>query len=162
MGWKKRYFVERAFSELALAGYEFDLTPEEMQDGLLSLDEMWATWDGLGIRAGYALPVNPDDSDLDQESGLPSYAVEATCKNLAVRIAAGKGKALGVTTMRAANQGMSSLMSIAAQPREQQFRSGVPRGAGNRTAPFYNPFLPPPKRGPLDISQGGDLDIPQE
>lgn len=162
MGWKKRNLVEKAYAELALAGYEFDLSPEEMDAGLQALDDMWATWDGMGIRAGYAMPSGPDDSDLDDESGLPAYAVETTAKNLAIRIAAGKGKALSPSTLRAASEGFTTLQRIAAYPRQQQLRSGVPRGAGGRIAPLYNPFLPDPKRDPLQVTQGGDLDIAQE
>jgi hypothetical protein len=33
MGWTKRALVTEAFGELALAGYDFDLSPEELPVG---------------------------------------------------------------------------------------------------------------------------------
>lgn len=162
MGWTKRQLIDEAFAELALQGYEFDITPEEQQTALRRLDTMMATWEAKSIRVGYSLPSSPTDSDPDQESGLPDTAVETVYLNLAGRIAAGFGKQLSADTRRNAAEGYAALMADAAMPRQQQFRSDLPRGAGNRCFPSNGPFLPPPCRDPLQIAQGGDLDIPSE
>lgn len=163
MGWTKRQLINEAFAELALQGYEFDITPEEQQTALRRLDMMMATWEARGVRVGYAFPASPDDSDLDTDSGMPDSAVETTYLNLAVRIAAGFGKQVSVDTKRAAREGFDVLLWGAAQPIEQQQPSTMPRGAGNRIyrnsqRPFYNA----PDNNPLDIAQGGDLNIAPE
>lgn len=158
--WTKRQLVTEAYGELALAGYEFDITPEEQQTALHRLDAMMATWEGQGVRVGYAFPTNPDDSDLDQPSGLPDMAVEAVFLSLAIRLAPGNGKQISPDTRRAARQGFLRLLREAAQPAQQQLPSTLPRGAGNRGwAMGQHPFFPTPSSDPLQLSQGGDLNI---
>lgn len=162
MGWTKRQIIDEAFSELALQGYEFDITPEEQQTALRRLDTMMATWDGLGIRVGYLLPSSPDESNIDADSGLPDYAVETTYLHLAMRIAAGFGKQLSADTKRSASEGYKALMARAAMPRQQQFSGTLPVGAGNRSFPTRGPFYPPPCDSPFQVDQGGDLDISED
>jgi len=162
MGWTKRDLVNAAFDELAIAGYEFDRSPEEDDAALRRLDAMQATWVGQGIRIGYALPSSPSDSDLDQESGLPDYAVETTFLNLAIRMAPGNGKQLSPETRRNASDGYDVLMADAARPRRQQYSGTLPVGAGNRTWPQRGPFYPAPTNNPLEVAQGGGLDIAEE
>jgi hypothetical protein len=161
--WTKRQLIEQAYDELALAGYVFDLTPEELQSALRLLDGMMAGWEGKGVRLGYALPATPDASDLDQLSGLPDRANEAVWANLAMRRAAGMGKTLMPSTLRLAREGYAALLVPLAQPRTQQLPSTLPVGAGNRTYGFpYRRFFPPPTTDPLPVEHGTDLDLTQE
>lgn len=159
--WTKRELIDAAFAELALAGYAFDITPEEQQNALRRLDTMLATWDGTGVRLGYALPASPDDSDLDQPSGLPDTAVEAVYMHLAIRLASGIGKVLTSDQRRIAREAFAPLMRAAAQPQRQQLPAGMPLGAGVRRYPSVaaGTFSPPPDRKPMQITQGGDLQI---
>ena len=160
MGWTKKQLIEEAYAELALAGYVYDLQPEEMQGGLRRLDTMLATWDMRGLSLGYLLPSTQTASDVDQDSGLPDVAIETVFLNLAVRIAAGFGKTLPASTLTAARDGFQALMARAAFPQEQQLPGTMPRGAGNR--PWRNinrPFFTKPDTSPLRNSQGNDLDI---
>lgn len=163
MGWTKRQLINEAFGELALQGYEFDITPEEQQTALRRLDTMMATWEARGVRIGYAFPSSPDASDPDRDSGLPDSAVETVYLSLAIRIAAGFGKQLTSDTKRTAREGFDVLLWAAARPIEQQLPSMLPRGAGNRIwRNSERPFFPAPDDSPLGISQGGDLDILSE
>ncbi len=160
MSWSKRQLVDEAFGEIAMQGYEFDISPEEQQTALRRLDSMMATWEAKGIRIGYAFPSGPDDSDLDTDSGLPDGAIEAVYSSLAVRIAPGFGKQVSSDTKTAAKDGYATLLWIAAQPIEQQLPNTLPRGAGNK--PWRNtssPFFPVPSDDPLAITQGGDLEF---
>lgn len=161
--WTKRQIVMEAYGELALAGYEFDITPEEVQTALRRLDTMMASWEGLGIQVGYAFPASPDDSDPDTPSGLPDKAVETVYLNLAARLAAGAGKALSPDTKRNAQTGYAVLLSAAAKPRQQQLPSTLPIGAGNRPwRVLGSPFFPQPSKDPLPVDCAGDMDIPPE
>lgn len=160
MSWTKEQIVAEAYGELALQGYVFDLSPDEMQTGLNRLDLLMAKWEGKGIRLGYPMPSSPDDSDLSQDSNLPLHAVEPAFMNLAVSLAAGLGKTVTNETKRAAREGLAMLTTAAAYPQEQQIPSTMPRGAGNRPWRFITqPFYPRPDQDPLQISQGGGLNV---
>lgn len=162
MGWSKRDLVGEAYAELALAGYEFDLHPEELQFGLRRLDTLMATWMAQGLQLGYAFGTTPADTDLDQDSGLPLIAVGAVYFALAINIAAGKGKSLLGSTKAGAKTAYDALVSNVAsqQAQEQQFRDGTPRGAGSKPWRTANqPFVQKPDTSPLQIADDGGLDF---
>lgn len=153
MGWTKREFVEQAFTEIGLAGYIFDLTPEELQTALRQLDSMMAKWNGRGIRIGWPMPSSPKNSDLDDPTDVPDSANEAIYCGLAVRIAPTFGKTVGGQTQFFAKEGYDLLLSQAAQPLEKQFPRTLPAGAGNKPwrnndSPFIRPPLDPLLAGP--------------
>jgi hypothetical protein len=158
--WTKRELVNQAFAELALAGYEFELTPEETQSALIRMDTMLAEWQGRGISLGYNLPASPSDSDLSEPSGLPDYAVSGVYTNLALRTAGMFGKTPPQTLIAAAAQGMQALWSIAAIPQQQQLRGSMPIGAGNKY--WRGPgrrFVTPPDLSPVQTGPSGNLDF---
>jgi len=160
MAWTKRELIEEAFGELAIAGYVFDLTPDEMQAALRRLDTMFATWVGQGVNIGQVVGITPADSDLDDDSGIPLIAAEAAYMNLAVRIAASKGKALNNSTVRIANEAYQSLIRTVAVSavREQQLRGGTPLGAGAKAVGgVRRPFTPEPVTTDLSNADNGDI-----
>lgn len=145
MSWSKRLLVNMSFDDLALAGYVFDLTPDEMQSAVLRMDAMMALWGIQGIRIGYNATVDPNDADLDQDSGIPDWANEAVYKGLAVRTAHSFGKMIQPSLAVAAKQAYDALLSqCAAFPPEMQFKGNLPVGAGWKlrnggSAPFIQP-----------------------
>ena len=155
--WTKRELVNEAFAELALAGHQFDLEPEEMQTALRRMDAMVAAWEAKGIRIGYALPSGPSSSDLDDASGIPDAAVQAVFLGLAVQLAPGFGKTLPPETRKSARDAYDALLIAAAQPPEQQLTSNLPMGAGFKRRERI--FFPIPDTSPVQTTQGGDLDI---
>lgn len=160
MSWSKRELIHEAFAELGLAASDFDLQPEEIQTALRRLDSMMATWDGKGIRIGYALPASPDESDPDQDSGISDTAAETVYLNLAIRIAPGFGKTVFVDTRRNARDGYDALLRDSAQPLPPQQPNTMPRGAGNKPwHPLSSPFFPTPTYSPLSVTGGGELEI---
>ena len=74
MSWTKRQFITQAFEEIGLAAYVFDLTPDQLDSALRRMDAMVAGWNANGVRINYPLPNNPEDSDIDQPSGVPDFA----------------------------------------------------------------------------------------
>lgn len=152
MGWTKRQFVEEAYTEIGLASYTFDLSPEMAQRGLRVLDSMMATWNAQNIRIGYLLPNSQGESDLDQDSGVTDQANEAVYLNLAIRLAPGRGKQLSADLRISAKQAYNALLAVAiGYPPERQMYV-MPRGAGNKN--ICRPFMPAPNTDPLQI--GGD------
>ena len=161
MSWTKRQLVAEAFGELALASYDFDLTPDELQAALRRLDTMMASWQGLGIQVGYSMATSQDDSDLDQDSGVAMLAVEAVYMQLACKIAASKGKALPTSTTRNAKQAYDTLvLNVAkAQVQEQQLAAGTPRGQGRKPWRSINPYVSSPDTSPLRAGGDGGLEF---
>jgi hypothetical protein len=162
MGWTKRQIVVQAFEELALAGYEFDLSPEELQSGLRRLDALMATWVAKGIRLGYAQGLGQADSDLDDDSCVPMLATEAVYMALAVRTAGSKGKSLSPGTLKTAKDAFDAMSSALAREevQQQQWPSGLPRGAGNKPWRTFNrPFMSRPDTSPIQGDEDGGLTI---
>ena len=160
--WTKRDLIREAFGELALAGYEFDITPDEEQTALRRLDAMLATWEAKGVRVGYAFPSGPDATDPDTDSGIPDQAVETVFLNLAVRLAAGFGKAVPMSTAATAREGYEALLWATARPVPQQLPGTMPLGAGNGPRLNRPQFFPTPDTSPLREGAGNSLDILQE
>lgn len=160
MTWTKGQFVDRAYEELALAGYEFDISPEEKQSGLSKLESLMATWSAQGMTLPYSFSEDPNQNET---SGLPLVANEAVYLALAQRIAASKGKSLNPSTQAAASEAKSSLLTwlMHQQVQEQQQPNGMPRGAGQKTwRSTQRPFYSEPDTNPLQTSGSGGLTLP--
>lgn len=138
MGWTKRQFVQRAFEEIGLAQYVFDLLPEQLQSAIYRLDAMCESWNGLGIRLGYPIPSSPQYSDLDEQTNVPDCANEAIYTNLAIKIAPMFGKQLPPTSMINAKQAYSAMLTKLA-PMPQMQLGTIPAGAGQKR--IYYPFI---------------------
>lgn len=138
----KRQFVNQAFEEIGLASYVYDLTPEQLNSAVTKLDSMMATWNAKGIRLGYPLVSNPDQSDIESDTFVPDSAFEAITTNLAIRLAPSYGKTVSQDTKAIAKDAFNTLLSRAAAPPEMQLPDAMPLGAGNRL--YDNPFTPPP------------------
>jgi hypothetical protein len=145
MSYTKRQFVQAAFNEIGLESYEFDLQPEDFDMALRRLDSMIAEWNAQGIRVGYPIPTSPEDSDLDEETGVQDAANEAIITNLAIKVAPAFGKTPAVETKISASKAYKTLLSKTMQVPKQQMPSTMPSGAGNRPwNGVYRPFLYPP------------------
>lgn len=131
--WTKQQLVDQAFAEIGLPIEVYNVGPDQMARALNRLDAMMATWYGAGIHVGYALASNPGDSSLESDSGLADITVEAVYLNLAIRLAPGRGKTVTPELRSSASQAYGTLERAAAQPLQQQFRSSLPLGAGNKT-----------------------------
>ena len=149
MSYTKRQFTTAALEELGLASYVFDASPEQLQSALRRLDALMAEWNGMGIRLGYPLPSSPEDSDIDEETGVPDWANDAIICNLACRIAPSYGKQTLPATMASANSGLNGILARFAGPIEKQLPAGMPVGAGNKNSdPFTEAPADPLQTGP--------------
>lgn len=147
MAWTKRQFITQAFEEIGLAAYVFDLTPEQLQSALRRMDAMIGGWNANGVRISYPLPSNPEDSDLDADSGVPDFANEAIYLGLAVRLAPSFGKTVSPETKAFADMAYSNMANQVAIPTpERQLPQTMPRGAGTKPwRNFNNPFVSRPQ-----------------
>ena len=161
MAYTKRQFIEDAFTEIGLADYVFNLTAQELASALRRLDSMMAEWYERGILLGYPLPTSPQESDLDEQTGVPDRANEAIIVNLACKLAPSYGKQVMPATMTAARAALNTLLVRAAQPGVMQFPTQTPAGGGNKYwGQFWGPFLRPPQEE-IDV-EGNPLDFDTE
>lgn len=146
MGWTKRDIINQAFEEIGLAGYVFDLQPQQIESAVRRLDAMMATWNGKGLRLGYPVPNSPGSGDPDQDTNVSDMAVEAMILNLAVRIAPIYGKTVSPDTKATAKGAYNQLMAQAAKPIEMQRDAyAIPAGAGHKGwRDARDPFLVQP------------------
>ena len=159
MSWTKRQYIVQAFEEIGLASYVYDLQPEQLQSAARRLDAMMAMWNGRGIRLGYPIPSSPEDTDLDQETGVPDSANEAVYLNLGVKLGPGFGKAVPMETKVAAKDAYNVVLARATKPPVMQLPKTMIRGAGQKPWRFNSdPFIDPPT-DPLKAGDDSVLDF---
>jgi hypothetical protein len=138
MGWKKRDFVTQAFDTIGIAGYVYDLEPEQLNFALRQLDSMMALWSSKGIKIGYQISDSADGSSLDDVTQVSAEANEAVYQNLSLRIAPGLGKQISPGLQIMAKQSYDALLIKAAMPGQMQFPGNMPIGAGMRGRQHYS------------------------
>ena len=132
MSWSKKQLLIQSFTEIGLADYVYDLTPQEMNSALLVMETLIAEWEGLGIRLNYPICFEPSDANINADSGLPMYAIAAVYLNTAVRIAASYGKVVQKETILNADTALRTLYVSFTQPPLMQYPGTIPAGAGNK------------------------------
>jgi hypothetical protein len=150
MGYTKREFVSAALEELGMADYIFDASADELQGICRRLDSMVANWSGIGVKIGYPIPVNPSDSDIDQQTGVPTWANDGIICSLAVRIAPSFGKIPQPETKSTAKQGYDVILQRCILPVEVQLPDTMPVGAGNKQWVWGGVFQPTPTDDAVD------------
>ena len=159
MSWTKRQFIEQAFDELGLAQYAYELDANQLNSALRRLDSMMASWDAKGIRLGYPLTANPDDSNIDDQTNVPDMANEAIYLNLAKSLAPSYGKVVSRETKTGAYAAYMAVMNASVKPIELQYPSNTPLGAGNKPSIFNRRFVTKPDTSPIGTDASGQLDF---
>ena len=138
----KRQIIEMAFSECAMAGYEFGRTPEEVNDALNRLNALMAEWKMMrGIDLGYEQPDYGVGS-AEELSGIPMETLNVVASYLALRIAPMMGAQLSGEAK--ANMARSLVLleshyaTITPMPRD----NFTPRGLGSiHEGLYFGPFI---------------------
>lgn len=136
-GPSKRSIIELAFGDIALAGYEFGRTPEEVTDALLRLNALMLEWPFSGL--GYVQPEY-GSGEPDDLSGIPFATLNTVAAALAERLAPMMGAALSTEAKSNLVRGMAVLRAQYATVPTMPIQANTPRGAGARTriGPFIN------------------------
>ena len=137
----KRQLIEMAYEECSLAGYEFNLTPEELFSGLRQLDALMAEWRVMSKDLNYNAPAIMGQGDLEDYSGVPDAAVQGVSVSLAMRIAPKMGKAMSAESRASYGRSMDAIKAMCAVIPQVGWPRGTPAGAGNRRWGTWGPFL---------------------
>jgi hypothetical protein len=152
MSWSKQDLVTKAFGQIGL-NYTFDVQPEEIQDGLSTMDAMMADWNAEGIRLGYAMSSTMIvDGSVD--SGLPDTCYIAVFTNLAMILASGLGRQVSQTLTTTAKRTYNNLLAKAASAPPVRLPCNMPAGAGHKGWRGWDRVFVNQK--PTDIQAGGD------
>lgn len=136
----KRQIVEMAYEECSLAGYEFDVTPEEQFSALRQLDALMAQWAMESMNLGYNAPAIFGEGDLEDYSGIPDAAITGVSITLGMAKAPAMGKTLSPETRARLSKAMLVIRTMCAQTRQMGWARGTPAGAGNRYV-YPSPFM---------------------
>jgi hypothetical protein len=136
----KRQIVTGAYEECSLAGYEFDITPEEQVAALRQLDAIMREWQP-SLPLGYNFPASIGSGDLDDPSGIPDYAFDVACKYLALRVMPKMGKSMSGESRYALAAGLNVLRAQASFIPNATLPATTVRGSGNRWRNAYRPFI---------------------
>lgn len=129
----KRQIIEMAYSAAGLAGFVYDLQPEQLESSRRMLDAMMAQWNAQGIRLGWPIPSSPIDGDVDEETNLPDSALAAVYLSLGPLVANMHGKQMTPNYIGMMRSAKDSMMTQAVKPVARQMPGGYPLGAGYKT-----------------------------
>ena len=150
----KLYILNEGFDELGLAGYVFNLSPNDQMAALRKLDALVATWEAQGLTINWGFSTDPNDSTPNDEVTIPDSALTALTTALAVRLAPSYGKTVSQDTKMAAAYGLNALRTQRAVVPQQQFPDSLPIGAGNQA--IYQKYF---KTDDTLNSNGGSLTL---
>lgn len=129
MGWSKRKLVMKALTTAGLAASDMQVSPEQLADGMSSLDAMLAGWELSGIRLG-----RNTTEDLSADAGTPDTADRAVYLKLAIELAGSVGHELSSSVMVAAEQAyLAVLTAKGSRPLRARMNPALPLGAGHKT-----------------------------
>ena len=147
-----RKLIESAYRAVGLNAAIFDLTPDDLQNALDDLGPMLAGWAKKGIRISYA------GGGIEDESGIPDYAVEAVTLNFGIKLGEQLGKQIAPNASGNAKRAYNDLLTATAQtPNVRRDVDYVPSGAGNYNWDGRITLVPDPE--PLTTGKDGPLNL---
>lgn len=132
----KRDLIEMAYEYCGQAGFDFELTPQEVSSTMRLLNAMMAETPFSSMGFNLIFPGLPEDA-----SGLANIDIQVVTTSLALRRAPGMGKTMTPEARYAFASAMNSASSrYASDPPAMKLARNTPRGSGNKRQ-WYNPFI---------------------
>jgi hypothetical protein len=156
----KSDILNAAYGEMGLSGYAFDMSSDEVGDGLRKLDMLMAAAPFGNVPLGYNFPTTV--SDLKDPTGFSDSFAQTIAIALARRIAPSKGKQLSGETHKDYQAGLNALLAAFACIPASRMRSNTPVGSGNKWRSTWRPYVVngcacPPLDGTLLTDDGALL-----
>jgi hypothetical protein len=147
----KRRIIELAFGDLAMTGYEFGRTPEEVADAMDRLDALMYEWPYSELGFAHS---DYGTGSAEELSGIPFDCMNAVAAALALRLAAAFGREFSGEARGNLSRAMMHLHGKVASVPSMPFDRNSPAGAGHRGS---GPFLPVDTVEDSDPDDPGDL-----
>lgn len=141
----KRQLVEQMFTEVALNGWEYDLTADEKDVALTRLDMLMWELRGRGIDIGYNFPTAIGQGNLADDLGCPDQTFFALAILGAKRLCPTMGKALSKESREALNDAMKALRNASLGLIPMNYSRGTAVGTGNKPWATRYPFAITPQ-----------------
>jgi hypothetical protein len=122
--------VNAALKKIIVAGSESPLEPDEYQDAIFLMNNMFLAWDATGIALGYTVVANLSDIVT-----IPGGAVEGAIANLAIKCAPEYDGVVSPELLTEAATGMATIRMIGQSIPTSRFPSTLPIGSGNNWQP---------------------------
>lgn len=132
----KGELIRAALGEFGITS-AFDITPEELQDGIARMNRIAAQWDGQGIRVGYNFGTSSQT-----DAGIPDTAENALVLALAVQWAPSFGKTVGQDTRVAAKQAWNALYISRGVRPQMPIPPQLPMGQGSKRGVLSSQYFP--------------------
>jgi hypothetical protein len=142
----KGELVNAAYEEIGLAGYVFDLQPEEIQTGVRRLERYMLMLDGRGIRISYNAAASASSATANDPLGIPQWTEDCIIPLFALRLAPTIGKQVHPDTRMAARRGLNALLVGTYNIPSMQMPRHMPIGSGNRRNTKNQQFFVPVDR----------------
>ena len=123
----KRDLIDEAYELMGLGGYEFDLSPEQINLALRRLNQLCGEWDSTGVRIAFN-----SSGGLNDDSGISINSQYAVTSNLAIRLCPTIGRSVNPSLMIEAKKAYLALLNANTQIDQYQYPSTLPLGRGNR------------------------------
>lgn len=130
----KEALVLRALRRAGLASSAMLLAPEpeSLQDGLVDLESLMATWEAEGVALSYRYTPLPFP-EASEVSGVPDWAVNAIVHNLALGMCIDNQRPIPDKLDTLAYNDLRTVKSRMVEIPSLQRRNDMPRGVGNAT-----------------------------
>jgi len=126
---KKQALVNRALKRIGVNTRFSEADGQESQDALETLEDLMAGNSGLGIRIGWN---SEDEPNGETEAGIPEWSHRGVIALLGVELCAYFEKDPTMALVKAARQGMNTIVARTAQALPVQYPRRMPRGQGNQ------------------------------
>lgn len=151
MSFTKQQLAAAALSEIGIASYVYDISPEMFNSVVQRENLMLANWAGTGINLQWPLDGRADPA-IDIEALTPNSADLTIILNLACQIAPSFGKTVSIETKDNAKTSYENMLVNRMNPIPQMCLPGtMPVGAGNKywcaiSYPFFGSYSGWPSR----------------
>ncbi len=117
--------ADAALKRILVQGAEAELEPHEYQDFIFALNNYMLSLDAKGITLGYTRVDN-----LGDDVTVPSGALRGIIANMAIEVSPDYGGKVSDGLVKAAEEGMHSMMMIGQSITQTEFPSTLPYGSG--------------------------------
>ena len=129
----KARLADRIHKALGINSRFTEASPDQVIDTLNSVNDWMNSENGIGVRLGWIETPENEDSDPNEETGLPVWAINGVVYSCAAMVASYFDKVASPTIMKMAADGMQTIYSRTIEYQQVQYPGRMPLGSGNKS-----------------------------